>query len=63
MERKAKLGIMGWHGTIWTDVIVTDETPKRYRIKAINKTSLAGSRMINQGETALVPKHAVRFTD
>ena len=58
----AELGLNGWHGLIWKEVKIVGETPKRYRIEALtDRTKLAGrSRFINKGETALVPKHALR---
>lgn len=44
-----------------TEVEILAETPKRYRIRAIGRTSLAGrSRCLEPGQEALVPKHAVR---
>lgn len=57
------LGLSGWAGDRWRKVEVIGETPKRYRIRAIEKTKLAGrNRWIHPGETALVPKYAVRLT-
>jgi hypothetical protein len=56
-----ELGIVGWHGCIWQPVKVVGETPKRYRIEATEKTKLAGRcRWIEVGQTALVPKGAIR---
>jgi hypothetical protein len=44
-----------------TKVEVVGETPKRYRIRALTKTRLAGRmRYLEPGATVLVPKHAVR---
>lgn len=45
-------------------VEVVKETPKRYKIRAINRTRLAGLyRYLKPGETAYVPKHAVKLVD
>ncbi len=50
-------------GRTCTPVEIVGETPKRYRIRAIEDTKLAGrNRWLAAGETALVPKHAVRLT-
>ena len=51
----------GWAGVRARQVEIVGETPQRYRIRAIERTKLAGrQRWINPGETALVPKYAVR---
>lgn len=56
------LGLSGWAGDRWRKVEVVGETPKKYRIRAIEKTKLAGrSRWLEAGQTALVPKYAVRI--
>lgn len=63
-ERPAVICLGGWSGRTEAAVVVVDETAKRYRIKAIDRTKLAGrDRWIEAGQTALVPKRAVRFTD
>ena len=50
-----------WAGTLKQKVKIVAETPKRYRIEAIKRTRLAGDRrFIEEGETALVPKYAVK---
>lgn len=55
------LVISGWHGTSSTRVITVGSTPKRFRIKAITRTKLAGrGRWLEPGQEALVPKTAVR---
>lgn len=60
--RQAYICLDGWAGRSEQAVLVIGETPKRYRIKAVMKTFLAGrSRAMVAGDTALVPKHAVRF--
>lgn len=60
--KQAYICMDGWGGRTEQAVLVIGETPKRYRIKAVMRTKLAGrSRWIYVGETALVPKHAVRF--
>lgn len=44
-----------------TLVEIVGETPRRFRIRAIERTRLAGRlRYIDAGQEALVPKHAVR---
>lgn len=41
---------------------IVGETPQRYRIQVRQRTPLAGpNRWLQPGETALVPKHAVRL--
>lgn len=56
------LGLDGWAGRREHKVEVIGETPKRYRIRAIERTKLAGRcRWLYAGETALVPKYAIRF--
>lgn len=55
------LQLDGWAGRRDHKVEVVGETPHKYRIRAIERTKLAGrQRWINPGETALVPKYAVR---
>lgn len=62
-EQRAVICLSGWQGRTETPVLVVGETPKRYRIKAVERTKLAGrDRWIEKDDTALVPKHAVRFT-
>jgi len=54
------LHIDGWAGRIDQRVDVVGETRTRYRIRAIERTKLAGrGRWLHRGETALVPKAAV----
>ncbi len=58
---KGELGLQSWHGLSWQAVLVIGETPKRYRIEAIERTKLGGrNRWLEKGHTALVPKHAIR---
>ena len=53
--------VQGWHGTTETRVLIVGETPKRYRIQAINTLKLGGrNRWLDAGCTAFVPKRAVR---
>lgn len=55
------LTITGWHGSTSTLVMTVGMTPKRFRIRAITRTRLAGrNRWLDPGEEALVPKSAVR---
>lgn len=59
-----KLCLDGWHGRSYEAVVVTGETPERYRITAPPNTvvRLAGrSRTLAPGQVALVPKHAITF--
>lgn len=62
-EREAWLGLQGWKGLDWQRVVVVAETPRRYRIRAITaNTKLPRHRYIHpDGNTALVPKGAIRF--
>lgn len=54
------LCLNGYSGHSETEVEVIGETPKRYRIKAITRTRLAGeNRWLNIGEIELVPKYAM----
>jgi len=62
--RRATLHLGGWHGLSSQEVLVVGETPKRYRIQALEQTRLAGRwRSLAKGQTALVPRHAVTFID
>jgi hypothetical protein len=56
-----RLALSGWEGITFTDVEVTGETQKKYRIRAIKDTRLAGRcRTLKAGDSTLVPKYAVR---
>jgi len=60
-ERRALLRLRGWHGISETPVLIVGETPKRYRIEAIERTKLAGrNRWLEPGERALVPRAALQ---
>jgi hypothetical protein len=49
-----------WGGRFRQHVDVTGETLFRYRIRAIQRTQLAGrDRWLEPGQTALVPKRAI----
>ena len=63
LERSARVGLIGWGGSQWFDVIVVGETRTRYRIRCDAGMPLTGGRYLNPGETALVPKHAITWTD
>ena len=57
----------GWSGPLEQPVIIIGETPKRYRIRACQRTRLPGRSgvpvcWLYTGETALVPKYAVRIS-
>ena len=50
----------GWGGASKQKVELVGETPKKYRIRAIELTKLAGrSRWLPPGQETLVPKTAV----
>lgn len=61
-QRPAVLCMDGWAGRSEQPVVVVGETPKRYRIRATERTRLPGNRWIEAGETTLVPRYAVKFT-
>ena len=55
------LAVDGWWGRSLTRVEVVGQTKKRLRIRAIERTRMAGrDRWLESGETALVPTYAVR---
>jgi hypothetical protein len=61
--RRAELCLQGWGGFSATACLVIGQTPKRYRIKALTRMRLSGrNRWLNPGETALVPKAAIRLS-
>lgn len=63
-ERYAELHLDGWMGRLSQDVLVVGETPKRFRIRPVGSdpVRLPGrNRYLYPGDTALVPKYAVRF--
>lgn len=54
------LRLQGWEGLTEQWVLLVGETPKRYRIRALEPTKLAGRcRWLKVGEEALVPRHAI----
>lgn len=56
------LWLSGWFGISKQPVVVVGETPKKYRIRAIEQTKLGGRcRWLETGETTLVPKRAITF--
>ena len=58
---RGSLTIVGWHGTTSTEVEIVGSTPKRFRIRALTRTRLAGPcRWLEVGEETLVPTSAVR---
>lgn len=62
--RTGYLMLDGWAGRREHKVEVIGETPKRYRIRAVERTKLAGRcRWLYAGETALVPKYAIRLEE
>lgn len=61
IPRRALLVLSSWGGVTTHPVVVVAETPKRFRIRAISLTRLGGrDRWLDEGETALVPKSAIR---
>lgn len=64
---KKKFGLLctdGYEGRTETRVEIIGETPKRYRIKAVRRTKLAGrDRWLEPGDDVLVPKAAIRFEE
>jgi hypothetical protein len=65
LPQPAEIGLNGWGGLWWQKVLVIGETRQRYRIKSPDgeRVGLARGRSIRGDETALVPKHAVRFQE
>jgi hypothetical protein len=62
--RRALLHLDGWAGRTTQPVLVIGETRTRYRIGCEQTTRLAGRRRnIEAGETVLVPKCAITFTE
>lgn len=62
-QRHGLLMLDGWIGRTDTPVLIVGETPKKFRITppTEKRVKLGGrSRWLYPGETALVPKHAVR---
>ncbi len=58
--KRVILRLQGWAGLTEQWVLLVGETPKRYRIRAIETTKLAGRRhWLAAGEEALVPHHAI----
>jgi hypothetical protein len=50
--------LSGYHKT---PVLVVGETPKQYRIEAIERMRLAGRmRWLNPGQRALIPRYAIK---
>ena len=55
------LVLRNWGGPYKQKVEIVGITPKRYRIRAILRTKLAGRyRWLEIGQTTLIPKHAIR---
>lgn len=63
--RPAEVGTNGWAGQLWHPVLVIGETPKRYRITSRDGKAytFAANRKLAEGQSMLVPKHAVRFME
>lgn len=60
--RFAWIHLDGWSGRSRQRVEVVGETPTRVRIRAIERTRLAGpARYLEPGALALVPRRAVEF--
>ncbi len=66
-QEGARIGVLrltGWCGVIEHHVLVIGETPKRCRItvpEGAGAIPLPDGRRLHPGDTALVPRHAVRF--
>ncbi len=57
------LVLVGWSGSRAYHVSVVGMTPKRFRIRALERLRLPRKgRWLDIGEEALVPTHAVRIT-
>jgi len=55
------LQLDGWQGRTQQEVEVVGETATKVRVRALTCTRLAGRRRsLEPGQTALVPRHAVR---
>lgn len=63
--RLAEVGTNGWAGQLWHPVLVIGETSKRYRVTSRDGKAytFAANRKLAEGESMLVPKHAVRFVE
>lgn len=56
------LMLSGWGGYREEKIEIVGMTPKRYRIRALKKTKIAGrQRWLEPGETTLAPQDAVRI--
>lgn len=52
--------LQGWEGRTQHRVLIVGRTPKRVRIRAIDRTRLAGRRRwLAPGEESLIPAHAL----
>jgi hypothetical protein len=62
IERLGYLVLDGWAGRSYTRVKVIGQTPRRWRIRALILTRLAGrKRALPPGAVTLVPRYAVIF--
>ncbi len=55
------LRICGWSGCARIPVTVVGETASEFRIEAVENTFLPGRGTLKRGQTAYVPKTAVRL--
>lgn len=61
MREPAYLCLNSWAGYHEEPVFIVGETPARYRIAVDKRTKIAGrDRWLELGDTALVPKRAVK---
>lgn len=61
IRRPGVLRLSGYGGYCEIPIVVVGYTPRKVRIEAIKRTRLAGRlRWLEAGETALVPRTAVR---
>lgn len=62
--RAAIVAMDSWAGRIEQKCWVVDETPQRYRITPrAGSLRLTGRRVLDWGQSTLVPKYAVRFVE
>lgn len=54
------LCLTGWHGYSETVVLVVGTTEHKWRIEALEPTTLPGRRLLDKGEVTLVPHRSVK---
>lgn len=64
LERKAWLHTMSFAGSVKTPILVVGETPKRYRVRLVERTKLPGREKWGAaGDVVLVPRSSVSFRE